>query len=112
MIKDELKLLGTKMVEKQDSIYVKELGNIILEHKDLKQFLKSRLIMQITPLKIQTRKRKDYGVISLPNEITMHMEFSQGYKMVYNRPSLLERIKFFIFDLKLWIKTSGSGVAI
>jgi len=90
-VEETITLFGMKIGEEQDMVYAKELGNILLEHEDLKRFLKSRLIMQVTPLSIKTTKKADATCL----------EVSQGYKIVYNWLSLFERIKFFIFDVSL-----------
>jgi hypothetical protein len=92
-IEDTTTLLGMKVMEKQEELYVKELGNILLKHEDLKRFLRSRLVMQVTPLSINQTKKDD----------AIYLEVSRGFKMIYNSPSLFERVKFFVFDVSLWL---------
>jgi len=93
-MEEKNKLFGMKIAEKQDVLYTKELGNILLKHKDLKRFLRSRLVMQVTPFTITQTKKGD----------AIQLEVSQGYRMVYNWLSLFERIKFFVFDVSLWLR--------
>ena len=99
-IEETTTLWGMKVAKKQNAVYAKDLGEVLAEHEDLKRFLRSRLIMQVTPLKIEQTKKGD----------AIQLEVSQGYNMVYNCLSLFERIKFFVFDVSLWFRTKYGKV--
>jgi len=89
--------LGSEMTKTTDKALTEELGIILIQRPDMKRFCRERLVLCVSSPQVTYTKHND----------SVLYELRQKYKLVYNSPSLWTRLKFFIFDIVLWLKELG-----
>ena len=97
---DFVKTMTNELANEKDLKFVQWFGNECLQRSDLRRFMQQRIAL-----------RHDITVVPIHKIIDGVKRFNLGlksvsqYNFIYKRPSLKDRIKFFIFDLKDWWST-------
>jgi len=93
-----LRKLGEDIASQQDFQMALELSKITLERPDIKRFLSERCVLKLTII------NKGNSVMNNKDSFTLSWGISYCYRLKYHSPSLWTRIKFFIFDMVLYLK--------
>ena len=82
----------------QDSAFINWLGKQLLTHPEFRELFRKRVVLN-KQLTVEPMHRvDDMGV----KRFNVGLQTVVRYVFEYHSPSLKERIKFFILDLKLW----------
>jgi len=94
MSNDKLREFGTVLAREESLQISEQIGKLLLSCPDLQRLFTERTFLMI----------KQSPVIIEEDEGRISYSFKRKYHLSYNSPSVVKRVKFFIFDISLWLK--------
>lgn len=91
-------LKAEKIDRDQDSAFINWLGKQLQVHPEFRELFKNRVVLKKQLTVEPIHRVDDMGV----KRFNVGLKAVVRYVFEYHSPSLKDRIKFFILDLKLW----------